>query len=186
MLAASCGQVLAHNLSSDGAELFVTFLTPEAADAAVSMSEAPAALSLLGPLPSLRIERRKADPKSLLASSSTIVLKNLAYDIRTDALREFLSQFAGVPPPVNVDLHFESGQFRGVAFAKYSSVEDARRVMHKVHMAQFGGRTVKAEVRGLLGVSLVLLVSHWSPSLNPGSTSECAWAAGPAALVAHF
>ena len=144
---ASLGPVLTHSVASDATAVYILFEAPMTALVALSMAHTlPALLSL--PAGSLVVERHKADPRTVVATSATIVLKNLAYDLTVDRLREFLNTLP--VKPLSVDLHLDAAApvaptasprlramattaggdvrptFSGVAFARYASADDVR------------------------------------------------------------
>jgi len=176
------GPILAHQLGSDAQTIYVVFGVAAAAGACADAPcerrqractfqpppppprrcSAEAALVAGAsiapmlptevPLPHLHVERLKADPRSVQPSSSTIVLKNLAYSTTVDDLKAWLDTLP--VPPQSVDLHLQHGahgghslKFSGVAFAQYASAEEAAVVMKHVHGSVWHGRTVKAEYK---------------------------------------
>jgi RNA recognition motif-containing protein len=64
-------------------------------------------------------------------STSSLVLKNLSFNLRQDRLLELLAKVGVTPQSVNY--HYDqAGVFRGVAFMKFKRIEEASEAYDKV------------------------------------------------------
>jgi len=82
-----------------------------------------------------------------LEPSETLVVKNLPYSAKAETLGEFLEKRFKIPPET-VELHFDGmGQFRGVAFVHYATVEDAQKMMPLLSGFDYGGRRLRIEYK---------------------------------------
>lgn len=108
-LSDACGEILSHQLSADGCSVYVLFAKAQAAERALSLDLRPV-VSYLPPeeRPVLSVGREKPDPRALVATSSTIVLKNLDYHVTADMLLRFLQSLPGVRArPIETELSIE-------------------------------------------------------------------------------
>jgi hypothetical protein len=102
--------------------------------------------------PELGSNTRRPSTASTIAShysadpTPTLVLKNLCFGLKQSKFLEFMSQCKHAP--LSVSYHYDSaGLFRGVAFAKYSSVDQAAEAIEELKGVQLGGRTIKVEFK---------------------------------------
>eukprot|EP01133_Synstelium_polycarpum_P003785 gene3785-4364_t len=78
---------------------------------------------------------------------STLVLKNLPFNLRQVQLQEILENI-NPSAPQSVNFHYDSiGVFRGMAFVKYRLVEDAIKVFDALNGADVHGRRVRLEYK---------------------------------------
>jgi RNA recognition motif-containing protein len=90
-----------------------------------------------------------SDPGALVANaepSSTLVLKNLAFNLKQERLLAALTQANIEPQSVNYQ-YGSTGTFRGVAFAKYMKLEDAIRAFERLSRMEIEGRSVRVEYK---------------------------------------
>lgn len=95
----------------------------------------------------------------------TLVIKNLSFGLNQNKFLEFMSHRKYAP--VSVSYHYDaSGLFRGVAFAKYTSIEQAGEALEELNGAVIGGRPIKVEFkrRGGEGHSGGNMLSNSPPS----------------------
>eukprot|EP01112_Ceratiomyxa_fruticulosa_P004050 TRINITY_DN1439_c0_g1_i7.p1 TRINITY_DN1439_c0_g1~~TRINITY_DN1439_c0_g1_i7.p1 ORF type:complete len:467 (-),score=116.69 TRINITY_DN1439_c0_g1_i7:236-1636(-) len=75
-----------------------------------------------------------------------LVLKNLPFSLKQDQLEEILRPLSeNVPQSVN--LHYEGGIFKGMAFIKYKHIEEAIKVFDALNGLDVGGRKVRVEYK---------------------------------------
>eukprot|EP00300_Choanocystis_sp_HF-7_P039974 c6350_g1_i1.p1 GENE.c6350_g1_i1~~c6350_g1_i1.p1 ORF type:complete len:409 (+),score=88.91 c6350_g1_i1:1-1227(+) len=108
--------------------------------------------------------------------SATLVLRNLCFGLKQGKLLEFLTCMT--PHPQSVSYHFDAnGLFRGVAFIKYSSGNEAMDALKLLSDAEFDGRRLKVEFKrrptttGIIPINLAAALSVLSPSVTPTSSS---------------
>eukprot|EP00299_Pterocystis_sp_00344_P002434 c12745_g1_i1.p1 GENE.c12745_g1_i1~~c12745_g1_i1.p1 ORF type:complete len:451 (-),score=64.25 c12745_g1_i1:66-1229(-) len=76
----------------------------------------------------------------------TLVLKNLCFGLKQNKFLEFMASRKAVPH--SVSYHYDSnGLFRGVAFAKYNTVDQATEALNELQGTQINGRVIKAEFK---------------------------------------
>jgi R3H domain/RNA recognition motif len=79
-------------------------------------------------------------------ANPTLVLKNLPFDLKAEALLGVLHGLAH--PPENVALHYDSnGSFRGMAFVRYHSMSEAAEVHRVLNGLDISGRQVRIEYK---------------------------------------
>eukprot|EP00929_Paragymnodinium_shiwhaense_P112522 TRINITY_DN80781_c0_g1_i1.p1 TRINITY_DN80781_c0_g1~~TRINITY_DN80781_c0_g1_i1.p1 ORF type:complete len:525 (+),score=104.72 TRINITY_DN80781_c0_g1_i1:112-1575(+) len=78
---------------------------------------------------------------------ATLVVKNLALDLQKDTIVQFLTE-RGVPPK-DVELHLDAcGTFRGTAFVRYDSANEAKGALDKLgNCVELGGRRARIEIQ---------------------------------------
>lgn len=78
--------------------------------------------------------------------SATLVIKNLCFGLKQEKLLNFLSTIAN--PPQSVSYHYDgSGMFRGVAFAKFNSADQAMAAHSELDGAELSGRKIRVEFK---------------------------------------
>eukprot|EP01132_Coremiostelium_polycephalum_P001321 gene1321-1667_t len=78
---------------------------------------------------------------------STLVLKNLPFNLKQVQLQEILESI-NPSAPQSVNFHYDNiGVFRGMAFVKYRLVEDAVKVFEVLNGADVHGRRVRLEYK---------------------------------------
>lgn len=90
------------------------------------------------------------DPRTHEANSefknSTLVLKNLPFQLKQEKLEEILNQYS--TKPVNVSYLYDgTGMFRGMAFVKYKEIEHATNVFEHLNNLDITGRKVRVEYK---------------------------------------
>lgn len=76
----------------------------------------------------------------------TLVIKNLSFGLNQNKFLEFMSHRKNAP--ISVSYHYDaSGLFRGVAFAKYNSIEQAGEALEELNGTAIGGRSIKVEFK---------------------------------------
>jgi len=85
-------------------------------------------------------------------AAATLVVKNLALHMDKDDIVTFLEE-KGVPMPQEVELHLDaSGSFRGTAFMRYTSPDEAKTTLETLgHCPELGGRKARIEFQKAKG-----------------------------------
>ncbi|KYQ90935.1 hypothetical protein DLAC_07811 [Tieghemostelium lacteum] len=161
-----CGPVRAHHFRERQNFGFVQFLDTESADNAINKLNNREIDSQI-----ITVERIKRitpgkDPRISSVGSpqcsslpttlpsmienkpdSTLVLKNLPFNLKQVQLQEILEHI-NPSAPQSVNFHFDNiGVFRGMAFVKYRLVEDAVKVFDALNGADVHGRRVRLEYK---------------------------------------
>jgi RNA recognition motif-containing protein len=111
--------------------------TTAATFAVSSPAQSPAPSTLASPAPAPVVEK----PDTIL------VLKNLPFSLKQDQLQEILMAM-NTTAPQSINLHFDNmGVFRGMAFIKYRSLDDAIKVYESLNGYDVGGRKVRVEYK---------------------------------------
>jgi RNA recognition motif-containing protein len=87
------------------------------------------------------------DDTTPLVKNSILVIKNLPYNMKEEKLRHILHAFEEQRPEDVSFHHDSSGTFRGMAFVKYSSIQDAAFVFDHINSIDVGGRPIKVEYK---------------------------------------
>eukprot|EP01114_Cavostelium_apophysatum_P021619 TRINITY_DN7596_c0_g1_i1.p1 TRINITY_DN7596_c0_g1~~TRINITY_DN7596_c0_g1_i1.p1 ORF type:complete len:445 (-),score=112.81 TRINITY_DN7596_c0_g1_i1:718-2052(-) len=90
------------------------------------------------------------DPRTHEANSefknSTLVLKNLPFQLKQEKLEEILNGLS--TKPLNVSYLYDgTGMFRGMAFVKYKEIEHATSVFEALNNLDISGRKVRVEYK---------------------------------------
>lgn len=90
------------------------------------------------------------DPRTHEANSefknSTLVLKNLPFQLKQEKLEEILNAYN--VKPVNVSYLYDgTGMFRGMAFVKYKEIDHATTVFEHLNNLDISGRKVRVEYK---------------------------------------
>jgi len=93
------------------------------------------------------------DPRTHEADSeyknTTLVLKNLPFQLKQDKLEEMLNALKC--KPLNVSYLYDgSGTFRGMAFVKYREIEHATKVFEAINNMDIAGRKVRVEYKRVM------------------------------------
>ncbi|GAM17030.1 hypothetical protein SAMD00019534_002050 [Acytostelium subglobosum LB1] len=161
-----CGPVRAHHFRDRQNFGFVQFLDSESADNAIDRLNNK---EIDGQL--LQVERIKRitpgkDPRFMAVGSpqcsslptqlpsmldhkpdSTLVLKNLPFNLKQVQLQELLETIIPAAPQ-SVNFHYDNvGVFRGMAFVKYRLLDDAVKVFDALNGADVHGRRVRLEYK---------------------------------------
>jgi RNA recognition motif-containing protein len=75
-----------------------------------------------------------------------LVLKNLPFTLKQDQLQEILYSLSPSPPQ-SINLHYDGGMFKGMAFIKYRLLDDAIKVYEALNGLDVGGRKVRVEYK---------------------------------------
>eukprot|EP01113_Clastostelium_recurvatum_P050769 TRINITY_DN969_c0_g1_i1.p1 TRINITY_DN969_c0_g1~~TRINITY_DN969_c0_g1_i1.p1 ORF type:complete len:465 (-),score=126.80 TRINITY_DN969_c0_g1_i1:163-1557(-) len=75
-----------------------------------------------------------------------LVLKNLPFSLKQDQLEDLLKPLSENLPQ-SVNLHYEGGVFKGMAFIKYRQLEEAVKVFDNLNGVDVGGRKVRVEYK---------------------------------------
>eukprot|EP00010_Vexillifera_abyssalis_P006302 CAMPEP_0201546912 /NCGR_PEP_ID=MMETSP0173_2-20130828/3291_1 /ASSEMBLY_ACC=CAM_ASM_000268 /TAXON_ID=218659 /ORGANISM="Vexillifera sp., Strain DIVA3 564/2" /LENGTH=769 /DNA_ID=CAMNT_0047955745 /DNA_START=31 /DNA_END=2337 /DNA_ORIENTATION=+ len=90
-----------------------------------------------------RDPRKSNDPK---VHNSILVIKNLPFSLKQEELTAVLAAYPSVPE--SVSFHYDSsGMFRGMAFIKYASVQDAVNIFDVINGMDVGGRPIRVEYK---------------------------------------
>lgn len=84
------------------------------------------------------------DPDSL---NATLVLKNLPFHVKHDKLQEILTKLVGYSPKYVRYHHDANGAFRGIAFVKYRSMEDATNAFNILNNSEVMTRKIRCEYK---------------------------------------
>jgi hypothetical protein len=90
------------------------------------------------------------DPRTHRATSefksSTLVLKNLPFQLRQETLTDILNRMPCAPASINY--HYDAtGAFRGMAFVKYATVDDAYKVFNELNGLDIMNRALRVEYK---------------------------------------
>lgn len=87
------------------------------------------------------------DPDELILTA--IVIKNIPFAVKKEQLQQLMTEM-GLPVPYAFNYHFDSGVFRGLAFANFSSAEDTAHVIHAMNALDLQGRKLRVEYKKML------------------------------------
>jgi len=77
--------------------------------------------------------------------TNAIVVKNLPFQLKQEEFQEILNTFE--PKAAHLKYHLDNGQFRGIAFIKYRTVEEATVIYDKFQSFEIGGRRIRCEFK---------------------------------------
>ncbi|CAJ0634190.1 1526_t:CDS:2 [Entrophospora sp. SA101] len=80
---------------------------------------------------------------------TAIVIKNIPFSIKRDALLETLNNL-DIPRPYAFNYHFDNGVFRGLAFANYRTPEETDQVVSALNGYEVSGRKLRVEYKRVL------------------------------------
>ncbi|KAF9168778.1 hypothetical protein DFQ26_000045 [Actinomortierella ambigua] len=80
---------------------------------------------------------------------TAIVIKNIPFSIKRDALLAFLDNL-DIPKPYAFNYHFDNGIFRGLAFANYRTAEETDIVVAAVNGLEVQGRKLRVEFKKVM------------------------------------
>lgn len=80
---------------------------------------------------------------------TAIVIKNIPFAVKKEQLHE-LMQSMGLPVPYAFNYHFDSGVFRGLAFANFTSPEETAMVIENLNGFDLHGRKLRVEYKKML------------------------------------
>jgi len=107
-----------------------------------------------------------AEPKN-----QTIVLKNLPFQLKHEKLLEILVK-ANIKPQYVRYHHDPNGTFRGIAFVKYPSLEEAMKAVNIIASMDISGRRVRVEYKKKGSKSSTSSPAIHSTSSNSNSTKK--------------
>jgi len=126
---------------------FIQFQSVEAsAKAAECLNNIEIESTLLGAERCSRASPFRENADSPLVKNSILVIKNLPYNMKEEKLLHILNTFDEQPEDVSFH-HDSSGTFRGMAFVKYSSIQDSSFVFEHISSIDVGGRPIKVEYK---------------------------------------
>ncbi|KHN94770.1 Nucleotide-binding, alpha-beta plait [Metarhizium album ARSEF 1941] len=113
-----------------------------------------------GQLPNggLRVDHGQAHTSPDLRSTASdgdqliptaIVIKNIPFAVRKETLASIMLDM-NLPQPYAFNYHFDSGVFRGLAFANFQSAEDTRVVIEAMNGMDVHGRKLRVEYKKML------------------------------------
>lgn len=82
---------------------------------------------------------------------TAIVIKNIPFAVKKEQLTDIMTQH-DLPLPYAFNYHFDSGVFRGLAFANFTSAEETRRVIEGMNHMDISGRKLRVEYKKMLPV----------------------------------
>lgn len=80
---------------------------------------------------------------------TAIVIKNIPFAVRKETLASIMLEM-NLPQPYAFNYHFDSGVFRGLAFANFQSAEDTRVVIEAMNGMDVHGRKLRVEYKKML------------------------------------
>ncbi|KFX98327.1 hypothetical protein O988_04401, partial [Pseudogymnoascus sp. VKM F-3808] len=80
---------------------------------------------------------------------TAIVIKNIPFAIKREQLTDVMSEMH-LPLPYAFNYHFDSGVFRGLAFANFSSPEETAAVIEAMNHMELQGRKLRVEYKKML------------------------------------
>ena len=89
----------------------------------------------------------RSDSEQLIPTA--IVIKNIPFAIRKEALANIMLDMH-LPQPYAFNYHFDSGVFRGLAFANFQNPEDTRAVIDAMNGMDVQGRKLRVEYKKML------------------------------------
>ncbi|KAG5975122.1 hypothetical protein E4U58_001947 [Claviceps cyperi] len=106
----------------------------------------------------LRVDHGQSHTSSDLRSTASdgdqliptaIVIKNIPFAVRKETLASIMLEM-NLPQPYAFNYHFDSGVFRGLAFANFQSAEDTRVVIEAMNGMDVHGRKLRVEYKKML------------------------------------
>ncbi|KAI0462155.1 hypothetical protein LJB42_004243 [Komagataella kurtzmanii] len=80
---------------------------------------------------------------------TAIVIKNIPFAIKKEQLLDVMTKFS-LPLPYAFNYHFDNGVFRGLAFANFTSTDEACLVVENLNGKEIGGRKLRVEYKKML------------------------------------
>lgn len=80
---------------------------------------------------------------------TAIVIKNIPFAIKKEQLLDFMSKL-NLPLPYAFNYHFDSGVFRGLAFANFNTTDETSLVVNMLNGREIGGRKLRVEYKKML------------------------------------
>lgn len=82
---------------------------------------------------------------------TAIVIKNIPFAVKKEQLTDIMSK-NNLPLPYAFNYHFDTGVFRGLAFANFSNPEETRQVIQAMNHMEISGRKLRVEYKKMLPV----------------------------------
>lgn len=89
----------------------------------------------------------RADDEELIPTA--IVIKNIPFAVKKEQLTDIMSKNS-LPLPYAFNYHFDSGVFRGLAFANFSTPEETQHVIEIMNHMEISGRKLRVEYKKML------------------------------------
>jgi RNA recognition motif-containing protein len=80
---------------------------------------------------------------------TAIVIKNIPFAVKKEQLQDIM-QNLHLPLPYAFNYHFDSGVFRGLAFANFTSPEETTKVINAMNQMELAGRKLRVEYKKML------------------------------------
>ena len=80
---------------------------------------------------------------------TAIVIKNIPFAVKKEQLVELMTNL-NLPLPYAFNYHFDSGDFRGLAFANFTSADETRMVIDALNHYDLQGRKLRVEYKKML------------------------------------
>ncbi|CUM65564.1 uncharacterized protein PRCAT00003210001 [Priceomyces carsonii] len=80
---------------------------------------------------------------------TAIVIKNIPFAIKKEQLLDVMTKLT-LPLPYAFNYHFDNGVFRGLAFANFTSTDEASLVVNQLNGREIGGRKLRVEYKKML------------------------------------
>lgn len=93
--------------------------------------------------------QRSASPSEEDTIPTAIVIKNIPFAVKKESLIEVMVSH-GLPLPYAFNYHFDSGVFRGLAFANYTTSDETKAVIATLNHLELQGRKLRVEYKKML------------------------------------
>jgi len=80
---------------------------------------------------------------------TAIVIKNIPFAIKKEQLMDIMSNL-NLPLPYAFNYHFDTGVFRGLAFANFTTAEETSQVIQTMNHMELSGRKLRVEYKKML------------------------------------
>jgi len=80
---------------------------------------------------------------------TAIVIKNIPFAIKKEQLMDIMSNL-NLPLPYAFNYHFDTGVFRGLAFANFTTAEETSQVIQVMNHMELSGRKLRVEYKKML------------------------------------
>lgn len=80
---------------------------------------------------------------------TAIVIKNIPFAVKKEQLLDIMTKLA-LPLPYAFNYHFDSGVFRGLAFANFALADETHQVVSALNGRDIGGRKLRVEYKKML------------------------------------
>ena len=96
----------------------------------------------------MRPEQLNVDGEDDLIPTA-IVIKNIPFAVKKEQLVQVMTEM-GLPIPYAFNYHFDSGIFRGLAFANFTTPEETAQVINGMNHLELQGRKLRVEYKKML------------------------------------